>query len=46
MCTKEPAGVTIERELLMVLVLVLVSQAAFAKVQHRTQCIEYKVGPA
>ena len=44
MCTKEPAGVTIERELLMVLV--LVSQAAFAKVQHRTQCIEYKVGPA
>lgn len=24
----------------------LVSWAAFAKVQHSTQCIEYKVGPA
>ncbi len=28
------------------MVLVWVSQAAFAKVQHHTQCMEYKVGPA
>jgi len=41
-CTEEPAGVTTERKLMTL----LVSWAAFAMVQHSTQCIEYKVGPA
>jgi len=43
-CTKAPAGLTTKRKLMMVLV--LVSQAAFAKVQHSTQCVEYKFDPA